>query len=363
MKKVLEKEYVEELLVGLVKINAPQDFGTAVAQAFGAFEPSDWFGESITKKLEFISSSLGNILNDGSIPTIKAYAAAQALYSPGGLLGDLTFGKDMLYANQPFNTLALCLDASGIRVSDTLKSESKRVFVLNCLKSKAGWKKFNSDASMIKQHFGVSGMDDYFQEILESAQNHLKPMDAKEFPEAGCLEFLQGRAMNPHRVFAKLMFGIESSTLAITTFRRLIRVLDSLAHDLHAAGVLTRPQLTESMEKIMAGVLSMRASKTGQNWTKQDDEFLLKMTGHVRSELPLKSIISLARALPLSQTSLSEIDLVEAHGASKLKKAVSQYAHPGEITGIIENAGISSAFTPSELRRFRGNKLEADLGM
>ena len=363
MKKVLEREYVEDLMEGVRTVNDPREFGEAVAKAFQAFDPADWFGESIDKKLEFLSDSLGDILNNGSIPTIKAYAAARGLYSPGGLLCDQTFGKGMMYANQSFNTVALCLDASGIPVSDTLRSESKRAFTLNALKGKAGWKKINADSLLVKKTFGVTGLDDYFEEILSSAHNHLKPMDAKEFPEVGCLEFLLGRGMNPRSVFSKLMFGIESSTQAMTTFRRLIRVLDSMAHDLQAAGVITRAELIESQEKIMAGVLSMRASKTGQNWNKQDDDFLLKHTGYVHAELPLKSILSLARALPLSHTSLASVDLVEAHGATKLKRALSQHAHPSEMTAIIENAGISSAFTPSELRRFRGNKLEADLGM
>lgn len=363
MMKVLEKEYVEDLMEGLGSIDDPGEFSVAVAGAFRAFEPSNWFGESVTKKLEFLSDALCGLLNNKSIPTIKAFSAARALYSKGGPLADQTFGKGMMYANQSLNTLTLCLDASGIRVSDTLKSESKRVFILNALKGKAGWKKFNIDAAMIKKHLGVTGLDDYVQEILDSAQNHLKPMDAKEFPETGCLEFLQGRGMSPHCVFTKLMFGIESSTQAITTFRRLIRVLDSLAHDLHAAGGITRTHLTESMEKIMAGVLSMRASKTGQNWTAQDDEFLRKHAGYVHPGLPLKSIISLARALPLNQTSLAGVDLIEVHGAMKLKRAVKLSVDPSEATIVIENAGISSAFTSAELRRFRGIKLEADLGM
>lgn len=363
MKKVLEKEYVEELVDGLRSINDPCEFGTAVAEAFRAFDPADWFGESLAKKLEFLSDSLDNILNNGSIPTIKAYAAAHAMYSPSALLCEQIFGKGVMYPNQSFSTVALCLDASGIPVRDSLRSESKRVFILNALKGKAGWKKMNADALLVKKTFGLASFDDYFEEILSSAQNHIRPIDAKDFPEVGCLEFLQERGMNPSSVFSKLMFGIESSTQAMTTFRRLIRVLDSMAHDLKAAGALTHAELIESQQKIMAGILFMRASKTGQNWNRQDDDFLLKHVGYVHADLPLKSIISLARALPLSQTSLASVDLVETHGATKLKRAVSQHAHSSEVTAIIENAGISSAFTKSELRRFRGNKLEADLGM
>lgn len=363
MTKLINRSYVHDHLKPILSVSDLHEFTNKLVETVRDLATDSRYEGRLRSFLEALSEDVSSVLNEDEVSAIKAYSAAKALHLPGGVLSGQPFGLSTMYAKLSLHTAALCMDASGIKVSDTLLTEARRNFVLNCIRGRENWKKTCSEAAAIKQDYGISGLDDYFSELLGSAHNHLRPLDAKEFPETGCKEFLESRGMSPRGVLAKFSFGLETSTQAITTFRRLIRVVESLSDDLGGCGDLSSDELTEIREKLMAGILHIRASKSGEKWRPEDDRIMLRLVQHVHPELPLKSIMQLARLVQFDQTNLANVDLTQIHGLRNVKSAVMRYVDPSEATIVIENAGLSDLFSPAELRRFRGHKLETDLGM
>lgn len=361
--KILTRAYVHEQLRGFLSITDPDAFvDDFVATVRELLSDSRYEGRP-SSLMEALSEDVSSALNGDNVSACQAYAVAQALYSPSGIFSGQPFGVGTIYAKSAIYTTALCLDAAQINVCKTLLNEAKRFYVLEAIKGRNVWKKVSSDMSSLKDRFGIHALNDYVSELVAVAQNYLRPLDAKEFPESGCKEFLESRGMSPIGVLSKFSLGIESSTQALTTFRRLIRVIDSLSRDLNASGAMSDSELTESLERTMAGVLHMRASKTGDGWRAEDEGTMRGLLGHVHEELPLKSVMALARTVSLSETSLAGVDLTKIHGLRNVKSAVARYVDPSEALNVIANAGITGLFSANELRRFRGSKLEVDLGM